>query len=237
MLAYAATCHKMQGGECPLVFGIWHQANKRPLNREWAYTQVTRASQRCVVFYTKQGMGFALGKQNIKGATLEAKVKTFVALTQSGLVGPSVRVKIPKPCSLNTEVTAYVPPTREPTPPPPPPEPTVILRERVIVVERVVEREPEKATPPVDGGDLTPQKPKLNILKVGGKPVAAALPAPKPEPKLVSQWGAYHMAVTIGHAQVMANRLLTYQPAPKEEAKPTPTKPLSIGQLLLRNKK
>lgn len=105
MLAYVATCHKMQGGECPHVFGIVHQANKRPLNREWFYTMVTRAAQKCVVFTTRQGLGFALGKQNIKGATLEAKVKTFIALTASGLVGPSVRVKLPQRRGLGTELT------------------------------------------------------------------------------------------------------------------------------------
>jgi len=109
MLAYAATCHKMQGGECPHVFGIIHQANQRPLNREWAYTMVTRASQRCIVFYTKQGMGFAVGKQSIKGNTLEAKIKTFIELTKSGIAGPTVRVKLPKACSLSTEVTHHEP--------------------------------------------------------------------------------------------------------------------------------
>jgi ATP-dependent exoDNAse (exonuclease V) alpha subunit len=109
MLAYVATCHKMQGGECPLVFVIVHNSNKRPLNREWFYTGVTRASQRCVVLYTKQGFGFALGKQNIKGTTLEAKVKTFVELTKGGLVGAAMKVKLPKAASLTGEVTHYQP--------------------------------------------------------------------------------------------------------------------------------
>lgn len=109
MLAYVATCHKMQGGECPVVFVIVHQASKRPLNREWFYTGVTRASQRCIVLYTKQGLGFALGKQNIKGVTLEQKVKTFVALTQSGLVGAAVKVKLPQARSLATGIEPYRP--------------------------------------------------------------------------------------------------------------------------------
>jgi hypothetical protein len=109
MLAYAATCHKMQGGECPIVFGIVHQANKRPLNREWFYTMVTRASQRCIVFTTRQGLGFALGKQTIKGANLKAKIQTFVELTKVGLVGASVRVKLPQARSLSTDVTHYQP--------------------------------------------------------------------------------------------------------------------------------
>jgi hypothetical protein len=195
---------------------------------------VTRASQRCVVFTTRQGLGFALGKQNIKGATLEAKIKTFVALTQSGLVGPSVRVKIPKPVSLTTDVEPYVAPTREPSPPPPPPEPTVIIRERVIIVEREKPVEQPKAEPVVDGGDLTPKKPTLGFLKPKPVPTAPALPAPK---QLVSQWGAYHTAVELGHVQLMANRLLTYQPVPAPEKPTSSQKPLSIGALLARGRK
>lgn len=104
MLAYAATCHKMQGGECPLVFAIVHQGNKSPLNREWYYTAVTRASERCVVFTTRQGQGFALGKQNIKGVNLAAKIKVFADLTKVGLVGASVKVKLPKRAALTTDV-------------------------------------------------------------------------------------------------------------------------------------
>lgn len=109
MLAYAATCHKMQGGECPVVFGIVHQANKRPLNREWYYTLVTRASEKCIVFMTRQGQGFALGKQNIKGSTLKAKIQTFVDLAKVGIAGASVRVRIPEPKSLSTAVTVNRP--------------------------------------------------------------------------------------------------------------------------------
>lgn len=104
MLAYVATCHKMQGGECPVVFVIVHQSNKRPLNREWLYTGITRASQRCIVLFTKQGMGFALGKQSIKGVTLAQKVQTFIALTQTGLVGAAMKVRLPKARSLTGEL-------------------------------------------------------------------------------------------------------------------------------------
>lgn len=100
ILAYVATCHKMQGGECPLVFVIVHQGHKRPLTREWYYTGVTRASQRCVVFYTRQGSGFALGKQTIRGTTLQQKVKVFADLQKVGIAGASVKVKIPQPRTL-----------------------------------------------------------------------------------------------------------------------------------------
>ncbi|MGL5935896.1 MAG: ATP-dependent DNA helicase [Cetobacterium sp.] len=102
MLAYAATCHKMQGGECPIVFGIVHQAHTR-LTREWYYTMVTRASQRCIVFTTRMGTGKAIGNMAIKGANLKAKIASFMELTKSGLVGPSIRVKLPQARSLSTE--------------------------------------------------------------------------------------------------------------------------------------
>src|SRR3546814_3081377 len=74
-LAYVVTCHKMQGGEAPLVFVIVHLSHKRMLTREWFYTGVTRASQRCVVLYTRDGVGNAIGKQAIKGKTLEDKIR------------------------------------------------------------------------------------------------------------------------------------------------------------------
>lgn len=95
-LAYAMTCHKMQGGEAPLVAVICHQSHKRPLNREWLYTAVTRASHRCIIFYTRQGMAFALTKQNIKGSTLKQKVQSFQELQKVGILGAAVKVTIPK---------------------------------------------------------------------------------------------------------------------------------------------
>lgn len=100
MLAYVATCHKMQGGEAPVVFVIVHQSNKRPLNREWFYTAITRASQRCIVLYTRQGIGFALGKQSIKGTTLSQKVRAFQELQRIGIAGATVKVKLPQRSSL-----------------------------------------------------------------------------------------------------------------------------------------
>ena len=112
MLAYVATCHKMQGGECPIVFVICHQGHRGSLKREWLYTAITRASERCVVFTTRQGVGFAVGKQSIRGSTLKQKVQTFIDLTKVGLVGASVRVKLPLARSLDN-TTRYSPEERK----------------------------------------------------------------------------------------------------------------------------
>lgn len=176
MLAYVATCHKMQGGECPLVFVIVHNANKRPLNREWFYTGVTRGSQRVVVLYTRQGIGFALGKQNIKGTTLQQKVKTFVELTQSGLVGAAMKVKLPLAASLTGDIVPLNHLQREvqkhePTPQQesrqarasesPEPRPTIKVGSIHIHVHespRADSPAPERAEP-IDGGTLRAESP------------------------------------------------------------------------------
>ena len=230
MLAYAATCHKMQGGEAPLVFGIVHSSNKRPLNREWAYTMVTRASNRCVMFHNRQGVGFAIGKQTIKGVNLKAKIASFAALTADTGVGPTVRVKLPKARSLvtdlvihnkeqvNEENTQLAEAARRPefagyeetTQ-----EPKVVFRDRVIVVE--VERAEPQATCEEsfkDGGELrgTSSGEREDNRAIGSTSGTRALPAP---PQYVSQIGAVRMAVELGHAQTFAQRLLTHQPAPK----------------------
>jgi hypothetical protein len=100
MLAYAATCHKMQGGEAPLVFVIVHGTQKRPLTREWIYTACTRASGRCVFLSTRQGMGVALSKKAIEGKTIEEKIRKFVELMTPNSIGAKVNVKLPAPRSL-----------------------------------------------------------------------------------------------------------------------------------------
>lgn len=188
-LAYAATCHKMQGGECPIVFVIIHQTHKRPLCREWAYTALTRASQRCVFLMTRQGMGFALGKQNIKGTTLKQKIASFAALTEVGLLGPTVRVKLPQACSLVTDLTPYQPKEvipnaqdtqlaeatrtaeyagREETTPEP--EPRIVFRDRVIIVEvKETQDVPGRVgEPPIDGGVL--RSTRADGVRVSGSP-------------------------------------------------------------------
>jgi hypothetical protein len=97
MTAYAVTCHKMQGGESPTIVIILHDAHKSMLYREWFYTAVTRASEKCIVLYTKDALRTALAKQNIKGSTLKEKVESFNRLIDpKGIMGAAMKVRMPE---------------------------------------------------------------------------------------------------------------------------------------------
>lgn len=82
--AYAVTCHKSQGSEYPLVLIIVHSAMHRLLTREWLYTALTRSSNKVVILYNNRGLKQALERQNIRGTTLEEKVKNFITLSEEG---------------------------------------------------------------------------------------------------------------------------------------------------------
>lgn len=94
MTAYVVTCHKMQGGECPVVVIILHTAHKAMHFREWLYTAVTRGSEKVILLYTDQALRNVLTKQKIKGSTLAQKVEAFNALAKEGIAGPAVRVNL-----------------------------------------------------------------------------------------------------------------------------------------------
>lgn len=260
-LAYVATCHKLQGGEAPLVFGIIHQSNKRMLEREWAYTMVTRASDRCVVFCTRQGLGFSLGKQAIKGKTLKEKIQTFVELSKVGILGASVKVKLPKACSLVTDIAPYVPkevtshakeeeaqPAQEAEriESPVPQQPTKAATK--IVVNNITirvgnddshrDRDPVVASRVVDGGELNPKTGRTPVEKMMRHAAAYGMGVKKlsdmtklNEPVLRSQLGAYLMWQRLTGP---APLLLTHQPAP--EPKPV-VKPANKFAALLAKQK
>ena len=97
MTAYAATCHKMQGGECPTIVIVIHDVHRAMLYREWLYTAITRASQLCILLYTPDALRMAISKQNIAGRTLAEKVESFNKLQEVGqLTGRrAVNVKMP----------------------------------------------------------------------------------------------------------------------------------------------
>lgn len=95
MTAYVVTCHKMQGGESPVVIIILHDSHKAMHYREWLYTAITRASQKCILLYTDQALRSTISKQRITGSTLQQKVAAFNRLAdESGLLGPAVRVTL-----------------------------------------------------------------------------------------------------------------------------------------------
>jgi len=106
MTAYVVTCHKMQGGESPTVIIIVHDAHKAMMFREWLYTAITRASDRCILLYTPTALKAALGKQKIKGATLKDKIEAFNALNRDNGIGKAVDVTLPEPLRLLPETAA-----------------------------------------------------------------------------------------------------------------------------------
>lgn len=94
MTAYVVTCHKMQGGESPVVVIILHDTHRAMLNREWLYTAITRASQKCILCFNQEALRVAINKQRITGNTLAEKVKVFKELSAKGLIGARVNVNL-----------------------------------------------------------------------------------------------------------------------------------------------
>lgn len=96
MTAYVVTCHKMQGGESPVVVIILHSVHKKMLNREWLYTAITRASDKCILLYNDLAVRTAINKQNIKGSTLKDKIRAFNGLVSKDRLIPSnIHVDLP----------------------------------------------------------------------------------------------------------------------------------------------
>lgn len=85
MTAYVVTCHKMQGGEAPVIFILCHDSHASMLYREWLYTAITRASQRCVLLFTDRALNACLRKQKIKGKNLAEKVESFRAFAAAAV--------------------------------------------------------------------------------------------------------------------------------------------------------
>lgn len=55
-LAYALTCHKMQGSEVPWAVVLAHSTHTRMLTRGWLYTAVTRAKKGVVIVGDRKGI-------------------------------------------------------------------------------------------------------------------------------------------------------------------------------------
>lgn len=107
MTAYVVTCHKMQGGEAPTIIIICHDVHKQMLYREWLYTAITRASQRCILLYTPMALRTALIKQNIKGTTLAQKVESFNLLQKDNGLGKAINVRLPENESFGSTAVAF----------------------------------------------------------------------------------------------------------------------------------
>lgn len=48
-LAYAITCHKFQGAECPVIVVVLDPAATHMCDRSWLYTAISRAKQLCIL--------------------------------------------------------------------------------------------------------------------------------------------------------------------------------------------
>lgn len=79
-LAYAVTCHKMQGSEANCVIVIADEAAGRVASREWWYTAISRASDLCVVIGKRTTMENQARRMSLN------KRKTFLTeLLREGL--------------------------------------------------------------------------------------------------------------------------------------------------------
>jgi len=107
MLSYVVTGHKMQGGEAPVIIILAHDSNRRMIYREWLYTCITRASLKCIVFYSRIALKGGIGTRRIKGNTLAEKVQSFVALSDTKNNPLAIKVRLPDPrLSTRNEVEA-----------------------------------------------------------------------------------------------------------------------------------
>ena len=71
-LAYAMTCHKLQGSESPIVGVIIDERAGRVCDRSWIYTAISRAKMRCVLIGKRRTIDSMCRKQEI------LKRKTFL---------------------------------------------------------------------------------------------------------------------------------------------------------------
>jgi hypothetical protein len=216
MTAYVVTCHKMQGGEAPVVVVLCHDSHRAMLYREWLYTAVTRASEKCILLYKEDALRAALNKQKMPGKTLKEKVLSFnaaqnIQVEVEGEMRNLARdVKLPESTSTRNRILerpdqAVVTPARLTTESElkgglakliqkkkpqenVKPKPDVI--ERVVVIERVRTIHHHDTTPagPIDGGDLTPERKTEPEAPKVSTPKILEAPAPQlpPPPVAVS---------------------------------------------------
>ena len=90
-LAYAMTCHKMQGSEARKVVVVVHSEHLRMLCREWYYTAITRAQEKLIILYTRRGEQQAVKAQRLKGKTLQEKALSFLDACGEDSLQPILR--------------------------------------------------------------------------------------------------------------------------------------------------
>ncbi len=176
MIAYVVTCHKMQGGESPVVIIICHGAHRAMLYREWLYTAVTRASEKCILLYSEDALKSTLNKQKMPGSTLKQKVQSFNAAqdrgdtriptlpfshSQRNRVLDRTDLAVVTPAHLVSQderkggLMSLMGKRKEVAPAPKPePETVRVVHEHRFTFKVVADREPVSSPKQVDGGDL-----------------------------------------------------------------------------------
>src|SRR5690606_33273832 len=202
--------------------------------REWLYTAITRAAGRCVILYTRDGIGNAIGKQTIKGKTLADKVRSFQELQKVGIAGAAVTVKMPLKKSLVPATTIEAKVNDSLIVDETAAEVTerviekvverVVLRDRTIIIEKESNNEPSKESATVDGGEITPKQEVLDcdesVVAAGNSP--ALLERSPRFAKRAATLGAIRVMQI--HQRLAEQRLLTYdgnaKPGPDQSVKP-----------------
>jgi exodeoxyribonuclease V alpha subunit len=64
LLAYAVTCHRMQGSEAPVVIVPVHTVFGPFLNRSWVYTAISRAKDICITVGRFRAIAGAIGRHD-----------------------------------------------------------------------------------------------------------------------------------------------------------------------------
>ncbi len=74
---YALTAHKSQGAEWKKVYIILHHVHAGMYSREWLYTAMTRARERCVILARPAALERCVNRAIITGITLKEKAEYF----------------------------------------------------------------------------------------------------------------------------------------------------------------
>ena len=77
LLAYAVTCHRMQGSEAPVVIVPVHTVFGPFLTRSWVYTAISRAKQICITIGRFRAIAGAIGRHDAESRKTMLSEKLF----------------------------------------------------------------------------------------------------------------------------------------------------------------
>jgi ATP-dependent exoDNAse (exonuclease V) alpha subunit len=260
-LAYAMTCHKMQGGECPTVVIVLHESHSGSLSREWLYTAITRASKNCILVYTDRGLRIALNRQAIPGSSLRDKVLAFQRIMfPRGVDEASAAINLPVsespyPSILDQDIQSDDR-SRET-------ERRLTAGSQSTGLAKLVSRQRQQQQQQQSGAESEapdagirveirhtvnvnihvtepaqdPDPVDEPVSVYGGRltPIKIALPPPTAR-IAVPCWGAARTLVALRHAVEGTPKMLTYQPATQPSSPEPKSVGLTLGQLFAKSK-